>query len=221
MFRRSGSVACFFVEGSMTDPQGDAFRAALAEHRFRTIENAASEETSVGWVTQADPTGGSFESEDLDADQATWLRVRIDKKSAPTKWLQIHRAAAERSAGRKLTAAERRDLKEDLLGKLLPRVLPSIQLVDALYYPDRKMILLFATSAALKEHFLSLFYKTFGVSLSTADPHRLALSMDLSKAEADQLADVRPVAWPHGRNGRDRVTDAATRELDVEQEVTT
>lgn len=202
MFRRSGSFVCFFFEGSGPDPLGESFLEALANHRFRTIENAASEETSTGWVTRNDPSGGSFEREDMDCDAAVWMRMRIDKKSAPTKWLQIHRQAEERSAGRKLSAKERKELKEDLLSKLLPRVLPTIALVDALFFPKQRMIMLFGTSKAVKEAFLSLFYRTFSVSLRAADPYQLAMSLDLDSTRKHALETVTPVQWPSDRKTR-------------------
>ena len=203
MFRRSGSVACFFVEGSLSDPLGPSFLEALKDHRFRTIENAAAEQTSIGWVTRGDPTGDSFEREDMDCDTAVWMRMRIDKKSAPAKWLQIYRHAEERAAGRKLGAKERKELKDDLLARLMPRVLPTINLVDAVYVPREELILLFATSNAVKEAFHSLFYATFAVSLRPANPSRLALSFDLGKDENDRLAELAPHAWTNPRqNGR-------------------
>ena len=76
MFRKSGSVATFFVGSRL--PSGEELSQKLAQNRFRTIENAASEETSIGWVTFGDPTGDSFELEDMDLDAAVWLRIRID-----------------------------------------------------------------------------------------------------------------------------------------------
>ena len=196
MFRRSGSFACVFVEGSTPDPRGQDFLSALAEHRFRTIEDAASEQTSIGWVTAGDPSGNTFDLEDMDQDGAIWLRMRVDKKSAPTKWLQIHREAAEKSAGRRLNAKERKELKEDLLSKLMPRVLPTIRLIDALYLPKDGMILLFGTSSSVREAFLTLFYKTFSATLAPADPYRLAVSLNLGKEQADQLSRVTQVSWP-------------------------
>ena len=89
---------------------------AAADEKL-TIENAASEETSVGWVTPADPTGDSFAVEDLDAGHATWLRMRIDTKKMPTKWLQIHRDAAEKA---RQILVEHRD-KLDKLAAALER----------------------------------------------------------------------------------------------------
>ena len=180
----------------MPDPLGTSFLQALSAHRFRTIENAASEQTSVGWVTQGDPSGNTFDREDMDRDRAVWLRLRIDKKKAPTRWLQIHRQSEEKAAGRKLDARERKEMREDLLAKLLPRVLPTINLVDVLYLPESRLLLLFATANGVREEFLSLFYRTFAVSLAAADPHRLALSLDLGGRRTDALHDLAPVRWP-------------------------
>ena len=207
MFRRSGSFACYFVEGSTPDPRGQDFLDALAEHRFRTIEDAAAEQTSVGWVTSGDPSGNSFEIEDLDRDEAIWLRMRIDKKSAPNAWLKIYRDAAEKSAGRKLSAKERKELKEDLLSKLMPRVLPSIRMIDALYVPRDGLILLFGTSNAVREAFLSLFYRTFSTSLTTADPYHLAMSLELDKRATEAMTQIAPVNWPGGASGRPTLAD--------------
>ncbi len=196
MFRRSGSIACYFVDGSTPDPRSPDFLDALAKHRFRTIEDAAAEQTSIGWVTSGDPSGNSFDLEDLDRDGTIWLRMRIDKKSAPTAWLRIYRDAAEKSAGRKLSGKERKALKEDLLSKLMPRVLPSVRMIDALYLPRKGLILLFGTSNTVREAFLSLFYRTFSTSLVTADPYHLAVSFELDQGANEALTQVAPVLWP-------------------------
>ena len=195
MFRRSGSYACFFIEGSLPDDSASEFTELLQNRRFRTIENAASETTSVGWVTHADPTGNSFEPDDLDCAGALWLQMRIDQKKAPSKWLMIYRQTEERAAGRKLTPQERRDLRSDLASKLLARTLPAVKLIDALLVPQRRLLFLFATSNSVREAFLTLFHKTFSVSLAPADPYRLALSLNLSKESRDSLGDVCPVKW--------------------------
>ena len=201
LFRRGGSVAVLHYDGSIPDPASDEFPAALKEQRFRTIENAASEEVSVGWVTPGDPSGGTFEAEDMEAGRARWMRIRIDKKALPRTWVSIHRAASERAAGRKLSAAEVRDLKEDLSDTLLPRVLPAVNLVDALLIPKEKKVLLMTTSSGTLEHFCKLFFSTFGVSLEPADPYRLALGAGLGSDKERALEQLAPVNWPVKRGG--------------------
>lgn len=186
----------FFWQGKLPDPRDDAFAEALAQRRFRTIETAASEEVSVGWVTPADPTGDSFAKEDLDGGTGTWLRCRIDKKTLPTKWLWIHRAAAEKARGKRLSARERRELKDDLQEQLLPRVLPTIQLIDAVLFHERRLVLLFATSKSAREAFGKLFFETFAVPLEAGDPLRTGLGLGLDAEQQRALAEAEPIRWP-------------------------
>ncbi len=196
MFRRSGSVVSYFVDGKIPDPQDPSFCEALANHRFRTIENAASEETSIGWCTPTDPTGEAFELEDMDHDHAVWMRMRLDKKSLPSKWMAIYRTSAEKAAGRKLSATEKRELKEDLSDKLLPRILPSVNLVDMLYVPKQKIVMLFGTSTRVKEEFNKLWFKTFASNVIEADPYSLATRIGLDRDTLAQLEEATPVPWP-------------------------
>ena len=218
--RKSGGVVSFFWQGKILDPRSDEFAEALSLQRFRTIENAASEEVSIGWVTPADPTGDTFAPEDLDGGLGTWLRFRIDKKSMPTKWLHIHRDAAEKSRGRKLSAKERRELKDDLMDQLLPRVLPTITLVDALLFHDRKTVLLFATSKNAKESFGKLFFETFSVPLETADPLQSGLRGDLSDEQKHALERLDPIRWPNTtRDGGAGATPIAVAAAETTEEI--
>ncbi|MCA8975164.1 MAG: recombination-associated protein RdgC [Planctomycetes bacterium] len=194
--RKSGGVVAFYWQGKIADPRDDGFCAALAERRFRTIENAASEEVSVGWVTPNLPTGDDFSTEDLDAGVATWLRFRIDKKVLPAKWLLIHLETEERARGKKLSPRERREVKQDIGEKLLPRVLPTVNLVDALLFHDRKMVLLFATSKSVVEAFGKLFFETFSVPLDRANPFQCALRAGLDREATAALERLEPVRWP-------------------------
>jgi DNA recombination-dependent growth factor C len=194
--KKSGSVIVFYWDGKLADPRDQAFADALATRRFRTIENAASEEISAGWVTPLDPTGDSFSLEDLDGGAGTWLRFRLDKKKLPMKWLQIHRDAAEKQRGKKLSARERRELKDDLMEKLLPRVLPSITLVDALLYHDRRLVQLFSTSKAARETFGKLFFESFGVPLERANPLQCGLRAGIDDRAKNALERLDPIRWP-------------------------
>ncbi|MBK8975201.1 MAG: recombination-associated protein RdgC [Planctomycetes bacterium] len=206
MFRRSGSFVAFHVEGRMPAPRSADFAGAMASQRFRSIEDAASEEASVGWVTPGDPTGDTFELEDLDLDRALWLRIRIDRKRLPAVWLRIRRGQAERSAGRKLSAAERRELKDALMDELLPRVLPAVQLVDVLYDPEQRLALLFGTATGLRDEFRKLWFRTFASDVVESDAGSLARRVGLDAAAERYLDEVSPVPWL-----RDRRAAAAVR----------
>ncbi|MFT7534991.1 MAG: hypothetical protein ACI85K_000942 [Hyphomicrobiaceae bacterium] len=202
--RKSGGVVPYFWQGKLVDPRDDEFAEHLSLQRFRTIENAASEEVSIGWITPADPTGDNFSPEDLDGGIGTWLRFRIDKKSMPMKWLQIHRDAAEKARGKKMSAKERRELKDDLMDQLLPRVLPTITLVDALLFDDRKTVLLFATSKSAKEAFTKLFFESFSIQLEPADPLQSGMRSDISDELKHTLERVNPIRWPNSALDNDQ-----------------
>lgn len=198
MFRRSGSFASFLVHGVVPAAGSPEFCAALAGHRFQSIETIASERQSIGWVTPADPTGESFERDDMDHDVAWWLRLRIDTKKLPTTWLSIYASSAERSRGRPLNRKERRELKDELERQLLPKVLPTVKLVDALYVPTRQQVHLFATGASVRDAFTKLFAATFDAQVLAAEPRVLAQSYALGREHKSYLDEVSPVRWPQG-----------------------
>jgi hypothetical protein len=196
--RRSGGIVAWFWSGRLPSPDGEAFARALENRRFRSIEDAASEEVSLGWVTPADPTGDSFDPGDMASGCGTWLRMRIDKKALPKAWLQIHRDGAEKARGKKLSGKERRELRDELMSRLLPRVLPSVRLVDALLLHERKAVLLFATGKGLCETFGKLFFTTFSLPLVQADPYQMALRAGLSDEAIAAMERLQPVPWPTG-----------------------
>lgn len=200
--RRGGSVVAMTYQGKSAHPSDhpEEFSAALAARRFRTIENAASEEVSVGWCTPDDPTGDSFLAEHMDAGPATWLRMRVDNKKLPAEWLAVHRAAAEKAKGRPLNARERRELKDDLTEKLLPRVLPKMGFVDALLFPDRKQVLLLSSSKSARETFGKLWFETFGVPLDVHGPRLMALS-SVDAAGVSVVEKLEPTRWPVAKGG--------------------
>lgn len=196
---RTGGCTAFRVEGKVPDYRDQDFADKLREQRFRTIENAASEETSVGWVTPADPSGETFSVEDVDAGiEGAWLRFRIDKKALPAKWLRMRVAASERARGRRLSAKERRELKDELMEELLPRVLPTVTFVDALVTRDR--VLLFSTTNGAREAFASLWWHSFGTNLIALDPRGLADEV-LAPDMAARCDKAEPTRWPRRTGG--------------------
>ena len=202
MFRRSGGFTAYFVDGKVPEPGSPAFLDALSGNRFRSIESAASEEHSLGWVSPGDPTGDSFEAEDIDVDGALWLRVRMDKKKLPPIWVTIHRTEAERSRGKPMSARERKELRVDLEQRLLPRILPSVQLVDVLWDPKHQTVLLFTTSQSVREEFQKLFVRTFAAMLTEADPRELAKATGIDRDALAYLEEVAPVRWPRQGEGK-------------------
>lgn len=193
-FKKSGSFTRFYVEGNMPSVHGDNFLVELAKHRFRTIENAASEEVSVGWVCPSDPSGGNFMREEILLDPHVRLRIRIDKKKLPATWLAIYLDAEIKARdGRKISAKERKEIKEDIAEKLLPRILPTVAFLDLFYDPKENTLYLFSTSLGAKEECMKLWNRSFGARLVEAGPLDLAFHLKLPQEQKEWLAKVSPM----------------------------
>lgn len=217
-FKKSGSFTRFYVEGSMPSVHGDSFLMELAKHRFRTIENAASEETSVGWVCPSDPSGGNFVREEILLDPHVRLRIRMDKKKLPATWLSIYLDAEVKARhGRKISAKERKEIKEDIADKLLPRILPSVAFLDLFYDPKESVLYLFSTSMGAKEECMKLWNHTFGARLVEAGPLDLAFHLSLPQEQKEWLDKVSPMPLVapsmDGRPGPSRISEDMTQEV--------
>jgi hypothetical protein len=194
-FRKSGPCVAYTWSGDMPEPDQPTFFDGLSARRFRTIENAASEETSFGWVTPDDPSGGSFSFEDLDGGPGTWLRLRFDTKKLPAEQVRMHLAAAKRAKGRSLTSRERRELKDDIAEKLLPRILPTTRNVDVLLFHAARVLLVFSSSKAARDGVAESLRGSFGelhqVRL-TAGTHAIAVM------GTDVVRKLKPTRFPGG-----------------------
>lgn len=189
--RRGGSAVAFTWDQHAVP---SSLLGQLQAHRFRSIERAASEEVSVGWVTPGDPTGDSFDLDDLAAGSHWWLRFRVDAKKFPASKLAMEIANAERSRGKRLSSRERRELKDDLHERLLPGILPRTQFVDVLVHRDLHTALLLSTSKAAQESFRKLCKDALGF-----EPKRLTsgtvAAVTPGRGKLDGLA---PTVFPGG-----------------------
>lgn len=173
----------------------------LAKHRFRTIDAAASEEVSAGWCTPQDPSGDAFEATEMDAGDATWLRIRIDTKKMPADQFAMRLAAEERAKGKRLTGRERRELRDALHEQLLPRLLPKTSFVDLLQWTERRRVVLLAGGKAARDIVRKLFLETFGVVLEQLTPGAMAVEL-LGEEHGDAVQQLQPTRWPVAKGGK-------------------
>ena len=177
----------------MPDPSSEQFFEALAEERFRTIENAASEEVSAGWVSPSEPSGQDFLREDILLGDYVRLRIRVDKKKLPAAWLAIHMAAEIRARdGQKISAKERKTLRADIEDRVLPRTLPAVSFLEVVYVPHKSEALLFSTSPAAAAECAKLFFRSFGVQLVEVDPTTLAQRAALPEEQIRYIDQCSP-----------------------------
>jgi DNA recombination-dependent growth factor C len=174
-----------------------AWLEAFYKHRFKTIENSDSEEESVGWVCHADPTGGSFPEEDCLLDQVVAVRLRMDKKKAPARWLQIRLTKELRGSG-KMSPQRRKEIRQKILDELLPRVLPTVSLIDVLIRPKTRELLLFSTGLGAGDALRKLVLTTFGARAHAADARQSALRARLPPEMHKLLDHAAPTDFATG-----------------------
>lgn len=209
-FKKGGSFVRFFVEGSIPEPSSEQFFEALAEERFRTIENAASEEVSAGWVSPSEPSGQDFLREDILLGDYVRLRIRVDKKKLPASWLAIHMSAEIRARdGQKISAKERKAIRADIEDRVLPRTLPSVSFLEVVYVPAKAEVLLFSTSAAAAAECAKLFHRSFGAQLVEVDPSTLAGRASLPEDQLRYIDQCSPFSLR--RKAEDRATPTPAR----------
>jgi hypothetical protein len=167
--RRSGGLAAFLID--RVDPESPRTVESLAQHRFRSIETAASEVTSVGWARPGDPSGGAVDPELL-GDGMAWLQWRRDVKRLPGWKMQIELASAEKANWRPLSGRQRREAKQEIRDRLLPTWPVTTQLFDVLVRRDRVLLLAAGNSAV--EQFGALWRDTFGHEPKALTPTALA-----------------------------------------------
>lgn len=179
--RRSGTIAAFTYSNG-PDFDSSELSQQLGKARFRHIDLAATEEVSAGWVTPGDPSGNTFELDDMDAWSARWLRVRVDAKKLPAERVKQRFAEWARAHGKKPTAKQRREIKDELAGEILPKMLPTSKSFDVLVYPSQQVVLVFAAGKAGRETACKLWRESFGSDLEPLDV--VGLSLDCIDREA-------------------------------------
>ncbi len=198
-FRRSGSFVRWFVEGKPADVSDTSLLDALRRERFRPIDDSATDEESVGWVTREDPSGGRFDPEDVIHDRFLVFALRVDRKRIPATLLRIHARADLRSAGgrngKPLGRAQKKEILEETRRKLMARALPSVSLTDCVWSCRRGVLSVFATGAGTLDRAARHFRATFERSLVLATPGAIAERRKLPDALRKRLGEVSPVSF--------------------------
>src|SRR5688572_8483180 len=144
--------------------EGDALEKRLQQNRFRSIDAAGSEVSSVGWCRGDGTTPRSFVAEEQWLGKVFGAALRIDQKKLPAGALRVRRMEAEnaerREAGERIAPARRREIVEKLESELMARMVPSTALLAAFWQPDRGQLLLNTTADGANVAFRALFRET-------------------------------------------------------------
>jgi recombination associated protein RdgC len=179
----------------------DAAAAAVSRRAFREpeLEGTGVRECS-GWVGIHDPLATDLGPADLFFQQ--WLAVgfRWDRRVVPPKllWIERRRLEAARLAergGERLSAAERKEIKEEVAARLLARALPAPRLFDCLWNLDTGHVYFTGKVRAAREAFGECFRQTFGVSPVPLVPYLAVEHVGLDARQVEAVRAVEPATF--------------------------
>ena len=173
--RASGSLRRYVVdhralEGGVRKlrEEGAELEKKLHAGRFRSIDAAGSELSSIGWCRPEGTVPREWVAEDQWRGRVLGAALRIDKKQLPPGALRVRRMEAEaaerRNAGERIAPARRREIAEKLEGELIARMVPATALHTMLWDVEADAVLLNTTADGANIAFRALFRETFGVA---------------------------------------------------------
>jgi hypothetical protein len=206
--RASGSFRRYRLDSRALDggarrlrDDGPALEKRLQSNRFRSIDQAGSEVSSVGWCRADGTTPRGFVAEDHWLQKVLGVALRIDQKKLPAGALRVRRMEAEaaerREAGERIAPARRREIVDRLETELMARVVPSTALFAMYWEPERAELLLNTTSDGHNVAFRTLFRETFDVAPEPLPTAALAAQL-LGAKGARQVAEAAPAIFVDG-----------------------
>jgi len=200
--RPTGSFRRYFV-----DPRGiaggatrlreevGALEKRLHAKRFRSIDQAGSEISSVGWCRADGVVPHKFDGEEAWLAKALVAALRIDRKKLPGGALRVRRMEAEaaerRSVGERIAPARRREIAEKIESDLTARMVPSTAIHQMIWRPDRGELLLNTTADPANVAFRALFRETFELALEPLVTATLAARL----AGEKRIAELTPALF--------------------------
>jgi DNA recombination-dependent growth factor C len=153
-------------------------------------------EKSAGWTSFESPFKPDFEASPLAYGTHMIFSLRIDKKKVPGKVLakQVNMETARRlqkSDRKTLSKAEKTQLKDEVLHRLLLRMPATPNIYDVVWDYEGQSLWFFSNLKAANEELEALFAKTFKQSIIRMFPYTMAdMSCGLSGPEKDALVNL-------------------------------
>jgi hypothetical protein len=184
---RSVSLMRLRVKGEIEGSFWDAVDAGIRKGAFREIDTPGAE-VGVGWASIEDFTDYQFASASYLRAHYVALSLRVDTARVPPRILEIemkketHRLLEE-SGQKRLSSAQRRQLKDNLKETLKRRMFPSIQVYDLVWDTSKRVAYFGSLSGKALERVTDHFKKCFGLTLIPIIPYLRAEDL-LEEADA-------------------------------------
>ena len=196
-----------FVQGKPPKDLRKRYLEAVRLRKFTPLTPEGEESEAVGWCVIERPFDLDFQLDRLFYDRFVQLGFRVDKWKIPGVLLRSQVADEEqrmlsRGRDKKLTRAEKDDIKLRVIGRLRKKILPTSRAFDVLWDLDAGTVLLFTHSARATEEFMALFETTFGLELQVDSAYAAAGRAKLPNALQKAFDKVEPISFSAGRKAK-------------------
>jgi len=193
---RSVSIVRYRVKGDVEGSFWDAVDGGIRRGAYRELETVG-DEVGMGWTSIEDFEDNVFRGASYIRGNYVALALRVDTARVPPRVLEIElrketRKLLEQTGQKRLSSAQRRELKDGVKDKLKKQVFPSIQVYDLMWDTAKKVVYFATLSIKARERLEELFKKCFGLSLIPLIPYLRAEELLASPAERQALEKLGP-----------------------------
>jgi recombination associated protein RdgC len=189
-----------FVAAAPSRLEREAIAQAVTRHAFREGDPEAGDPRQAwGWIAVHDPLQTDFTPADLFFHNYLVLGFRYDKRLVPPKLLMLERRRLERerAAARgvfRLSAAERREIKDEIASRLVAQALPTPRLFDVVWNLETGRGYFSGKLRAAREAFGDCFRRTFGITPVPLIPYLAAEHVGLGAGTVAAVRAVEPAS---------------------------
>ena len=180
--------------------QRETLAAAVSRRAFHDLElDVGERHESSGWVGIHDPLVTELGPADLFFQHYLVVGFRWDRRVVPPKllWLERRRLEEQRKAERgvdRLSAPERKEIKQEVAQRLMARALPVPRLFDCIWNLETGHVYFTGKVRAAREAFAECFRQTFGVAPVPLIPYLAAEHVGLEGPQVESLRAVEPAS---------------------------
>ena len=177
--------------------QREALAAAVSKHAFNDDLEVGDRKESYGWVGIHDPLVTDLGPADIFFQHYVVIGFRWDRRVVPPKllWIERRRLEEQRKAAsgvERLSAPERKEIKEEIAQRLMARALPVPRLFDCIWNLQTGQVWFTGKVRAAREAFTECFRLTFGVVPVPLIPYLAAEHVGLDAHHVEALRAVEP-----------------------------
>ncbi len=193
---RSVSMMRYRVRGEMEGSFWDSVHEGIQAGSFREIESPG-DEIGLGWVAVENFTHSELPASSYLYGTYVALSLRVDGARVPPRALELRMqrevpVLLEQTGQKRLSARQRRDLKDRLKESLKKQVLPNVQVFDLIWDTSQGVLYFGSLSVKARERFEAHFKKCFGLTLVPLIPFIRAQELLPDKAHQKRLEELKP-----------------------------